>query len=370
MDGAVFSIPSYSEYYSWTAATDLYSIGAIALYCPFMNANLFISADHSSGGKPSLRRAEEQFDEFFQLVTNEEYFRVVWDQLSCFRHTLKQLQDEEENSPDGIKVSDVVKFTVSSKGGSKAFDYAKKIVREIVQVVPHVRALLLCFPAMNRNTLIPDADTEDGPRVNMGDFLLYMYFAMGCIHRKSHFVSPAAEEYRRVDPAPFCQDRFEKPIEVNFDRLHTDADYEAEVERLNAVSRSKTVLEKELKHFLKKNWMRGFDIPLSEIPERSGEMSHQALLDKLELERTQKAWRERAKDLVSIKSKWFEAILKDERGRKMQELIDDIAKSFAPQAARVASDSSAEDIASGSRSSEHGEMRVEPSGGVESAEGE
>jgi hypothetical protein len=308
-DGLVFSIPSYSEFYQWTAATDLFSLGALALYCPFMNCKLFPSTpkdgevaymhadspsldvtaagesantSDESGAAASLRRAEAEFDEFFQLVTNQEYFQIVWDGLSCFRHMLKEVQKKAEQG-GGMDMGDVAEVTVPHKDNIKLTEFALNLVNDIVQVVPHIRDFLNAFPPLKRSHGTRRENVNS--QVNTADFLLFMYFAMGCLHRKSNFNRGGSDEavYRKADPAPFCKDRFEQSTVIDFLKIRKDPEYADQVPEFNAISRASKCLDEDVVFFLEQTWMAAFDTDLSQIPARSGESTYQTVLDKKRL---------------------------------------------------------------------------------------
>jgi hypothetical protein len=208
----------------------------------------------------------------FGLVENENYFQFIWDDLSRFRFAVVDRLLQRARDKADVNAEVAVQSEVPEMPGVTLRDFAKRVVNSIVQSVPHMYGFLRAFPGPKEKLDPPDT-------VNMADFLLFMHFALGCLHRQTHFASrderdsrnsvAAQPEYRTSDPAPFCADRFEMPK----NKVHPEG-ARAGVEN-NATEVGPLAIQKArmalgcARRVASVDWLRAFVVPYVDILPRS-----------------------------------------------------------------------------------------------------
>lgn len=242
-DSSVLSLPFYTEFKQWSVATDLYGVGAISLYCLFVEGQRMENTDKSSENQVHIdRRLEILFAEMLGILESIPYFQSFWEDLERFTAGIVEL---EKKYPKGVpdKVTKINQNDSSSGDQDSASEgneqhafgelkaHALSAVNNIVQTAPHIRCLLYPF------------------EFNAGAFLVFMHFVMGCIHRRSHLKSdsPPGTDDRSM---PFCENRLDMPPQGDGGR-----EGDKPVPPL-AINVARDYLEERVADLIKKEWFR------------------------------------------------------------------------------------------------------------------
>ena len=171
-DETVISLARYTELPMWSAATDLYSVGVLALYSLFTRDTTLHPA-----------QIEEQLALMVETLENTSYFRVFWGYLENFRAAL-------EAPRDAAAMQDYL---------PRLNDLANDAVRRLLGSVPYMRRIAACF-------------------TNTADFLLFVHYVLGMMHRQHSVPSQPSP----ADPpsGPFCQSRTDSVSRGSATRAH------------------------------------------------------------------------------------------------------------------------------------------------------
>jgi serine/threonine protein kinase len=182
-DWTVIDLSNYVEFRQWSAASDLYSVGALFLY------SLFCCGLQKHAEEDQTIDPDRLFVEMMEILESVPYFRFFWKELEAFRQRVEDLYHRDpQPTPQeaaGSKVGE----------GQTLFDMALYATNNIIQSTPKARVVLEAFD------------------FNLAHFLLFMHFVLACLHRKSHMseetsVRSAAETDFIT---PFADDRLEPP---------------------------------------------------------------------------------------------------------------------------------------------------------------
>ena len=320
----VISLPSFTEYRQWSVATDLYSVGAMTLYTPFVtSASKKLgtqppgsSTDESDDSTPEvhsadLRAIDERFAEMLEILENESYFRSFWEDLSTFWDTLESLV----GSPEEITTDRAKAFPVqhqATKGVSATEHevddsrsaFSLRAVNNLVQSAPHIKTLLQPFArSIDKEVKTPAGNRANAPstklvsvkQYNAAAFLLLMHFVMACLHRRSHLLP---SDRATASMFPFCVDRCQLP--------------QSEEDRPTMTARDH--LETILK-ILDKQWMDAFFVDDDDVPDFSPRNEYHIRIQHA-------AWRKAAVNALGGKEAFFG---KSEKLKALEELANQIA---------------------------------------------
>jgi hypothetical protein len=164
-DETVISLASYTELPMWSAATDLYSVGVLALYSLFTRDTTLHPA-----------QIEEQLAIMVETLENTSYFRVFWGYLENFRAALEAQRDLAALN-----------------------DLANDAVRRLIGSVPYMRRIAAAF-------------------TNTADFLLFVHYVLACMHRQNTLSGHPGP----IDPpcGPFCESRADSVTRGSAARAH------------------------------------------------------------------------------------------------------------------------------------------------------
>lgn len=192
-DPVVLRIPSVVELQKWGASTDLYGIGALALYSVY--------CDSMPTGRDRIARAEIGFGEMVQHLESRAYFHTVWDELDAICEVLHNkaeacLTSASSNSVE-LTPAEMQKMERVTGGLTRTVPGLERIWRALEKNQPH--------------------------------FLLFVHFVMSCLHRQSHLRIERADDGDELAPnpsgnstvaylpvrvrgaGPFCKNRLEDP---------------------------------------------------------------------------------------------------------------------------------------------------------------
>jgi hypothetical protein len=203
-----FPIPRTIELLQWSAATDLYGLGAIALYSVYRNGSPKLTDD--SG------KIEQDFRRMLGYLESKPYFQSIWPELEDIRKQIEKLMAlDSELSPAQFAA---YRRPEASKTVNKTLQQETiDVVSRITQTVPGTRRLAEVF------------------EFNPGHFVFFIHFVLCCLHRGNHLdeipnereppkeieVPKEVEAPKNdanegekpvcVDEKPFCVDRCEQP---------------------------------------------------------------------------------------------------------------------------------------------------------------
>lgn len=183
-------IPRTIELRQWSAATDLYGLGALFLYSVFRNEHPKLDENSSA--------VEEKFREMLNYLEGEPYFNNIWPELESLRQQIEDtLKNQKSLAPrqfgevmfkkrKGVNTGDNGAENDQSTLRKKSID----VVQRITQTVPWSRRLVEVFG------------------FDLGAFIFFIHFILCCLHRRSHLTGGNGWE-----ESPFCKDRLEPPSE-------------------------------------------------------------------------------------------------------------------------------------------------------------
>ena len=200
-NGFVITLPMYTEIHQWSAATDLYGVGTLALYTLFMSA---VQREYS----------EDTFDESvhsgFESMAADLIGRLssipdaveIWGDLDLF-WSAAETWAADEHAPESKKVhgAEIVMA-----------QFALKTTNNLLRI-KNMKFLLDCFRAemvAPRDGLPMPPKTGTGETVyNLAHFLFFVHFLTSCLHRRQALeaVNDRALDFDHI----LCTDRCEKP---------------------------------------------------------------------------------------------------------------------------------------------------------------
>jgi hypothetical protein len=83
-DDLVITLPMYTEIHQWSAATDLYGVGTLALYTLFMSAVQRPIRDEDAADKTLTARHESMVAELIQRLGSVPDIVEIWNDLDLF----------------------------------------------------------------------------------------------------------------------------------------------------------------------------------------------------------------------------------------------------------------------------------------------
>ncbi len=135
-----FPITRTVELLQWSAATDLYSLGALSLYSVYRDDS--VSRDENRQLKESNLLIEESFREMLRYLENEEYFNSIWPELEWFRRELeKKLAAYAGKSPEEFSNAQFERQDSTRPADDRQTlkGEAVALVRRLTQTVPGTR---------------------------------------------------------------------------------------------------------------------------------------------------------------------------------------------------------------------------------------
>jgi serine/threonine protein kinase len=172
-DGQSFSISQLIEYRQWSAATDLYGMASVFLYCVFNRGESKLAED--SKVARDQRRSSRLFSELMEQLESLPYFDLCWEELDNFHKSFKEFEQKKTSE------------STLEKGSGNPLKGTGLTIAKRVFLAPHLKYILA---GVDQNILY---------------FLLLMHFTLSCLHRQSHLKAPTQTDL------PFCKDRLEKP---------------------------------------------------------------------------------------------------------------------------------------------------------------
>jgi len=180
-------IPRILELRQWSAASDIYSLGVLALYGAYYdsqrlrknnnekqtsteqnptNNELPSSTDMTVSNRGDIIEVEDRFRVMVDYMSNETTLQAVWPLLSWVRVNIEEHMENRSLNPD-----EYAEFLIGSFANSEEKvplkEEAIRVVRHVALIVPGSKSLL---EALN---------------YNVGYFVVYIHFVLCCLHRRS-----------------------------------------------------------------------------------------------------------------------------------------------------------------------------------------
>ncbi len=203
-DGLVITLPMYTEIHQWSAATDLYGVGTLALYTLFMSAVQRPIRDEDAADKTLTARFESMVAELIQRLGSVPDITEIWYDLDLF-WTHAEAWSASEPDP-GAQVLPGSNRTLG--------EFATKTVNTLLRI-KNMKYILHCFseqmvmPRDGQSHLAQSAVASE-QAYNLAHFLFFVHFVISCIHRRRSL--EAVDGGRSCDYSRIlCADRCERP---------------------------------------------------------------------------------------------------------------------------------------------------------------
>ncbi len=223
-NGAVITLPMYTEIHQWSAATDLYGVGTLALYTLFMSA---LQRDSSEFDESVNSKFESTVAELIGRLGSVPDAVEFWADLDLFWSTVEQLTMPRQG--DAGKKYTGLHNEVVPGGTTNMITFAVKTTNNLLRI-KNMKHLLSCFrkdlvtPRDGRASVVSDVTQTGELQYNLAHFLFFVHFLLSCIHRRDTY-----EAYDRIGSSArcdriLCADRCEQPgpaAELALSRLTT-----------------------------------------------------------------------------------------------------------------------------------------------------
>lgn len=201
-------VPRTIELLQWSASTDLYGLGALALYSIFHDVRTRPEKTKENLGSEKEKNLKlnnaSQFEEDFKILleylASVPYFKTIWPDLEWLREFMEQkLQDESLNATEYANLIFREKFDTGHGEDITLRQRVIDISSRLSQTVPGARELITAF----------DHD--------LGQFIFFIHFVLCCLHRQAE-MDP--EDKNNSKELPFALSRQDQPkSETNKDLL-------------------------------------------------------------------------------------------------------------------------------------------------------
>ncbi len=201
----ILTLSGFTELRQWSAATDLFSFGAMFVYTLYSSGRQkgFLPKTNmddpsqllsSVTGAQALVVIDAEFRQMMSVLESAPYLRVLWQDLDYVWTVITNERARVRQTSDSRKKAEIYselferltkQDAAEGQNGQSKGRKLPSVASNITQSVPNIKVILQCFGW------------------NMVQFLLFMHFILRCIHRKTHLdgVFPTG---------PFCEDRVEK----------------------------------------------------------------------------------------------------------------------------------------------------------------
>lgn len=199
----VITLPMYTEIHQWSAATDLYGVGTLALYTLFMSAVQRPIRDEDAADKTLTARFESMVAGLIQRLGSVPDIIEIWYDLDLF---WMHAETWTASVPDpGAQVVPGSEMTLS--------EFANKTTNNLLRI-KNMKFILHCFSeemVTPRDGQAHPTAAADEEAYNLAHFLFFIHFIISCIHRRRTL--EAMEDRRRsIDYSRIlCADRCERP---------------------------------------------------------------------------------------------------------------------------------------------------------------
>ena len=251
-----FPISRRVDLLRWSAATDLYSLGAVALYSVYFdtgNTSREVSEekkiyneddisqevseekkihnedDISQKVSENSSHADEEFREMLNYLASKPYFDSVWPKIEALRINLENYLQEDYYSYDIYEKKIYIDYETED---SSSKNEKIKLKEQVLKV-----SSLITESVPGANKLVINLD------FNLGNFIFFIHFIFCCLHRQSDL--NGAKDWMKE--LPFCKDRREMP------------------DKSNAASKAKNRLNILRKDIISKNALKALVVKEQEI---------------------------------------------------------------------------------------------------------
>lgn len=199
----MITLPMYTEIHQWSAATDIYGVGTLALYTLFMSAIQRPIADEEEADKTRTARFESMIAELIQRLGSMTDIAEIWYELDLF-----WAQAESWSALTPHPEAQVVPGSNMTMA-----EFANKTTNNLLRI-KNMRLILECFSeemVLPRDGQAHAPAPGSEPGYNQAHFLFFIHFVISCIHRRRAL--EAVDDGRRIMDYSriLCVDRCERP---------------------------------------------------------------------------------------------------------------------------------------------------------------
>jgi len=207
-----FPIARTIELKQWSAATDLYSLGAMALYSVFYDS-VYKQPENGAGGPDGKSLAadkseshgtlEDDFREMLGYLESRSYFNAIWPELEWMRITIEKHLKNTDLTEATLASQEFKRYpSESSEKSSETQEKEEKelkgaviaLVGRITQSVPKAREIVEAL----------DYD--------LGTFIFFIHFVLCCLHRREDVDVDKSWTWMDLEAnGPFARNRLEQP---------------------------------------------------------------------------------------------------------------------------------------------------------------
>lgn len=184
------SFPKMVELYRWSQATDIFAIGALALYSLFPRKV-----------QRSSREIEQDFSNLLEILENPLFFRKIWPDLDATCRKLEDTLADERRGRRAPSAFAEVKVQVPQTSRGLRADSPQNLETMSIKGLVRDTATSLVLTAPHAYELL--RETFGG---NVALFSLFMRFVLACLHRRTSCSKDWDLTQLRT---PYCADRIE-----------------------------------------------------------------------------------------------------------------------------------------------------------------
>jgi hypothetical protein len=205
-----FPIARTIELKQWSAATDLYSLGAMALYSVFYDSvyKQHEKGAESSDGKSagadksdSHGRLEDDFREMLNYLESRSYFNAIWPELEWMRTTLEKHLENVSLTEATLASQQFTRYPSEEKLRETQEKDEKELKGAVIALVGRI------------TQSVPKArEIVEALDYDLGTFIFFIHFVLCCLHRREDVEVDKSWTWMNLEAnGPFARNRLEQP---------------------------------------------------------------------------------------------------------------------------------------------------------------
>ncbi len=198
------SFPKMVELYRWSQATDIFAVGALALYSMFPRKV-----------QRSSREIEQEFSNLLEILENPLFFRKIWPDLDSTCRKLEDIVADERRGGRAPSTFADVKVQVTQASRGLRSESPQNIETVSIKGLVRDTATSLVLTAPHAYEML--RETFGG---NVALFCVFMRFVLACLHRRT---SCSKDWDLTQVRTPYCADRIESTaVQIAADKAIAD----------------------------------------------------------------------------------------------------------------------------------------------------
>lgn len=211
-----FPIPRTVELRQWSAASDLYSLGAIMLYSLCNQYRLRHFDTEKQHGSKTVE-LEKDFRDMMNILGSTPYFKSIWPEIDNLRRNLEDII-QKNNTPDKNRVDEQDIKWLAQNGNSENRKFSSLTPEQIkrIQYIYHgkeqskenktLEGAVIEVARLITQTVPGIRNILKAVEFDTGRFIFLIHFILCCLHKSSDISSGQNTKM------PFVKDRLEQPI--------------------------------------------------------------------------------------------------------------------------------------------------------------